>query len=306
MDNFKPKVSICIVTYNQSMYIAECLDSVISQKTNFDFEVIISDDCSTDDTIKIIERYAEKYEFVKLYSRGKNLGPFKNFIETHNLANGEYVCHLDGDDRWLPGKLQAQSDFLDKNLEFSVCWSRANLFNDSGGFYPGEKYDYSMFENGVVTFELSLQLGSVAAHSSIMYRRSCRRTNDSNLQLLDLYYTWEYLSTGKGKILDSTFIEYRVSSSGAMTKSSFNKLRKLNYSIASYYFEKYPSYKKSIFLFALLNFVVELKNFRRCTIYFLLLSLKTLSVVSVSDLLKHFSNSRKLVVPSLSEKIQID
>lgn len=301
MSSFKPKVSICIVTYNQSQYIAECLDSVVSQKTNFDFEVIISDDCSTDDTAKIIEHYTKKYSFVKLVPRENNIGAFKNFIETHNLATGEYVCHLDGDDRWLPGKLQAQSDFLDTNPDFSVCWTRANLFNDTGGFYPGDKYDYSMFEDGVVTFEKSLQLGSVAAHSSIMYRRACRKTKDSSLQLLDLFYTWEYLSAGKGFIFDTVYIEYRVSAQGAITNNLNHKIKKLYAAHALMYLKMFPSKKQEIFIFAILNFLFDLKNLRRSSLDFLKLSLRSFTYVSPKKIHSVYLCSRKLIVPSLIE-----
>ncbi|EIW89366.1 glycosyl transferase [Alishewanella agri BL06] len=299
MSSFKPKVSVCIVTYNQSQYIAECLDSVVSQKTNFDFEVIISDDCSTDGTAKIIEHYTKKYSFLKLVPRENNIGAFKNFIETHNLATGEYVCHLDGDDRWLPGKLQAQSDFMDTNPDFSVCWTRANFFNDSGGFYPGEKYDYSMFEDGIITFESSLQLGAVANHSSIMYRKVCRKTKDSSLKLLDLYYTWEYLSLGKGMILDKVYIEYRVSAKGAITVSSSVKIKKLYAAHALTFLKMFPSKRKEIFIFSLLNFFYDIKNFRSSSFDFFILCLKSFSLVSPRRVYSVFVSSRKLIVPRL-------
>lgn len=299
MDICRPKVSVCIVTYNQCAYIAECLESVVTQQTKFDFEVIVSDDCSTDNTRDIIEQYCQKYQFVKLVSREKNIGSFKNFIDTHNLATGEYVCHLDGDDRWLPGKLQAQSNFLDNNPDFTVCWTRANLFNDAGGFYPGEKYDYSMFENGIVTFEDSLKLGSVAAHSSIMYRRSSRKTKDNNLKLLDLYYTWEYLSSGKGFISNTVYLEYRVNAQGSLTNNSNKKIKNLYVHHAKFYLKNFPSKKSEIFIFCFLNFLVDLKNLRVSALPFFLLCLKSLTFVSPRIIVKSYKNFRKLIVPSL-------
>ena len=71
----KTKVSVCVVTYNQEKYIRKCLQSIIDQKADFDFEIIIADDCSTDNTPTIIQEFYAKYpEIVKPIFREKNIG----------------------------------------------------------------------------------------------------------------------------------------------------------------------------------------------------------------------------------------
>ncbi len=110
------KVSVCVVTYNQEEYIAKCLQSLVDQEADFPFEIIVGDDCSTDDTRLIIEDFALRYPdlIVRNYQQ-KNLGPTRNILSTYLLARGRYIAHLDGDDYALPGKLKLQCDILDRN-----------------------------------------------------------------------------------------------------------------------------------------------------------------------------------------------
>lgn len=127
----KPKVSVCVVTYNQEKYIRQCLQSIVDQKTNFDFDVIVADDCSRDDTSTIVREFAEKYPgVVKPIFHEKNIGAYKNFIFAHENATGEYTSHVDGDDYCLPGKLQNQVNFLDKNPGFALVAHKMEILND--------------------------------------------------------------------------------------------------------------------------------------------------------------------------------
>jgi glycosyltransferase involved in cell wall biosynthesis len=295
-----PKVTVCVVTYNQEQYIAQCLQSIVDQVTDFEFEVIVGDDCSTDKTRDIIKDFVTKYPNIVLISRENNIGAYKNFIETHNSAQGEYVCHCDGDDRWLPGKLQVQADFLDKNYDFTVVWARCNIFNDKGGFLKGELCDYSMFEGGVISFEHSLRLGSVAIHSSVMYRSSARQTRVSQGDLIDLYYTWEFLSQGNGMLLNEVFVEYRVESKGAITRNSGSLIKKLYASHALYFYKLHPEQRRNIFIFALFNCMVDFKNGRSSMGHFFLLAIRTFSLVSPLSFISHIKEAKKLIIPNLS------
>jgi hypothetical protein len=210
------------------------------------------------------------------------------------MAQGEYVCHMDGDDRWLAGKLQIQADFLDANEDFTVVWTRANLFNDQGGFFPGEQADYSMFENEVIEFSYALRFGSVAVHSSIMYRSNARLTRVSEIELLDLYFTWEYLSQGKGKILNYVGTEYRLFSDGSMTNTLNFKIKNLNAAHINYYLEAFPEKKKDIFLFSFYRLLAHLRRNKNLRTPYLGLSLKSLTYVSPFVFYKHVKNARKL------------
>ena len=98
----RPKVSVCVVTYNQKKYIRQCLQSIVDQEADFDFEVIVGDDCSEDGTREIVQEFVERYPgLVKAVLHEKNVGIVVNYRSVHDLARGEYIAHCDGDDLWL-------------------------------------------------------------------------------------------------------------------------------------------------------------------------------------------------------------
>lgn len=126
MTEKKIKVSVCVVTYNQEKYIYQCLQSIVDQEVDFEIEVIVGDDCSTDRTPEIIANFANKYPLIIKNNRQCfNVGPFKNQIDICSKAQGDYIAHCDGDDYWLPGKLKAQILFLEKNKNVSGVFTNA-------------------------------------------------------------------------------------------------------------------------------------------------------------------------------------
>lgn len=123
-----------MMTYNCEKYIDQSLKSVLRQKTTFPFEVIISDDASTDKTYQIITDIAEKHDFIKPYQNKNNLGILKNFFTTLQRCKGEYVFDLAGDD-WLsdPYALQTLVDELDQNPSFSFVDSGFDCYYQRSG-----------------------------------------------------------------------------------------------------------------------------------------------------------------------------
>ena len=128
------KLSVHMMTYNCEKYIDKSLKSVLSQQTTFPFEIIISDDASTDKTYQIITDIAENYEFIKLHKNKDNLGILKNFFETLHRCKGEYVFDLAGDD-WLsnPYALQTLVDELDQNPNYSFVDSGFDCYYERSG-----------------------------------------------------------------------------------------------------------------------------------------------------------------------------
>jgi glycosyltransferase involved in cell wall biosynthesis len=290
----RPKVSICVVTYNQENYIRECLQSIVDQETDFEFELLIGDDCSTDRTAEIVNEFEARYpSMVRKIRREVNLGALQNFVQTHNEARGSYVAHIDGDDIMLKGKLQLQANFLEANSDFSVVWHKVNLFDDCGGFFPGEKYNYSFFPDGVVTLSHALRLGSVGAHSSCMYRRSARKTRKADMPTIDLFFTWEYLLSGKGKILDQVLGAYRVSAQGSILQTL--NMRKINADHARHYLMLLPEQRRNIFIFGLMNFLIDLKNRRGTSLEFARLIRDSACFVSPLLIIKSLREIRHLV-----------
>jgi glycosyltransferase involved in cell wall biosynthesis len=122
----RPTVSVMVITYNHAKYIAQALESVLMQETDFDFEINVVEDCSTDGTQEIIMRYVRQYpHIVKPFLNEKNIGfkvTQKNFYRGFHTLTGKYFAILEGDDYWTsPHKLQRQVDFLESNPDFAIC-----------------------------------------------------------------------------------------------------------------------------------------------------------------------------------------
>jgi glycosyltransferase involved in cell wall biosynthesis len=116
-------VSINCITYNHEDYIAEAIESFIMQETNFEYEILIGEDCSNDDTRKIVNEYVDRYpDKVKLITSEKNVGAYKNCIRLFENSRGKYIAPCEGDDFWTdPYKLQKQVDYMEKHPECSLC-----------------------------------------------------------------------------------------------------------------------------------------------------------------------------------------
>ena len=137
-----PVVSVCIQTYNQVDHIRECLDSIISQKTSFPFEILLGEDESQDGTRKICIEYAEKYpDLIRLFlhSRDNNIAiegtPTGRFNFLYNIfsASGKYLAVCEGDDYWVdPLKLQKQFDFMEANSQCSMLHTNYLILAPSG------------------------------------------------------------------------------------------------------------------------------------------------------------------------------
>jgi glycosyltransferase involved in cell wall biosynthesis len=119
----QPIVSVLIVTYNHADYIVECLQSAVSQKTNFAFEIIIGEDCSKDNTRSIIKGYETQYpHLIKPIYHDRNVGMMPNVLACLAKCQGKYIACLDGDDYWTDIlKLQKQVDFLEANPKYAIC-----------------------------------------------------------------------------------------------------------------------------------------------------------------------------------------
>jgi glycosyltransferase involved in cell wall biosynthesis len=128
------KVSVLMITYNHEKFVARAIDSILMQKVDFDYEVVIGEDCSTDNTREIVLGYKEEFpNKIRLLLNQKNLGGRKNLIQTFKACKGEYIAMLEGDDYWTsPHKLQKQVDFLDTHPECAICFHNVMvIYEDS-------------------------------------------------------------------------------------------------------------------------------------------------------------------------------
>ena len=120
-----PLISVCLITYNQENYIQKAIKSIFDQEVGFPIEVIISNDCSSDNTHQKIEEIlkdATNGFVVRYYNHEDNLGMMRNFSFAINECKGKYIAYFEGDDYWdYPKKLQTQVDFLEQNPDFAIC-----------------------------------------------------------------------------------------------------------------------------------------------------------------------------------------
>lgn len=130
----KPAVSIVCTNYNKGAWIGEAIESFLAQKTDFDFEIILIDDKSTDDSILIMQSYAERFpDKIRLFKNEKNLGITRTWKKICLEACGKYIARCDGDDFWPDGnKLQKQFDLLEKNVDSKWCNTDFDIVNKNG------------------------------------------------------------------------------------------------------------------------------------------------------------------------------
>lgn len=126
MNSQEPKLSVCLITYKHELYIEQAIESILMQKVNFAWEIIIADDCSPDETRKIIRKYQQLYpNRIRTIFQQKNVGAGKNFVDLINAARGKYVAYIEGDDYWTDEyKLQKQFDFMHERPDFSLCYHK--------------------------------------------------------------------------------------------------------------------------------------------------------------------------------------
>jgi hypothetical protein len=131
-------VSVLIITYNHQAYIAQALDSVLAQRAYRDFEVVVSEDRSTDSTFEIVERYAGQDSRIRVIRSEQNLHSNEVIARAIRAAQGRYVCMLDGDDYWLGvDRLENQAARLDRSPDISAVFGNALVVE--GDAAPSDK-----------------------------------------------------------------------------------------------------------------------------------------------------------------------
>lgn len=122
-------LDIAVLTHNHKDFIAKCLASILSQKTDYRFRILVLDDCSNDGSTDIIQNIADKNtDNIVFIKNEENIGPHKSAIKLAENVSAKYFCFLDGDDYWCyDNKLQSQIDFLENNSEYSGCFHDAEI-----------------------------------------------------------------------------------------------------------------------------------------------------------------------------------
>lgn len=181
------KVTVVTVTYNHEEYIKECLESLVCQKTNFRYQILVGDDCSTDGTAGVVREYANKYPgLIVPILRKKNVGSMHNFGDLcqRALDASEYIAFCDGDDYWVDeNKLQKQVDYLEAHKEVNGCFCRSKMLvpenyflsgyykknKDGNYYYPECVPNFRIPKNNIITIPAMIN-SVVPAPNSVLLR----------------------------------------------------------------------------------------------------------------------------------------
>ncbi|MGL4935383.1 MAG: glycosyltransferase family 2 protein [Cetobacterium sp.] len=142
------KVSVVVLTYNHEKYLEKAIQSILNQDVDFEYEVLIGNDKSPDNTELILQKYSQNPR-VKIYNREINLGATKNLLDLLKRSSGEYIAFLEGDDYWTDkNKLKKQVQVLDKNKDYSLCMSESYTVDENNSVIGEKKIEVSEI-NGV-------------------------------------------------------------------------------------------------------------------------------------------------------------
>lgn len=170
----KIKISVVVITYNQQETIGQTLESILNQKGDFDLELVIGEDCSTDDTLAICRDYEKRYpKQIKLLSGPKNLGITANYFRTLRACTGEYIGDIAGDDYYC------DDHALEKQMQYLQSHPDVGVLGANGYRYYVKRNEKVLGENERVNtmdakefyFSPSYPGGVIISGGGVMFRR---------------------------------------------------------------------------------------------------------------------------------------
>ena len=214
----RPKVSVCCITFNQKRFVGRMIDGLISQQADFDVEIIIGDDRSTDGTYESLLQAAKSYPCINVLEQTQKLGAYENLYRTYSRCSGEYVAICEGDDYWLdPLKLHKQASFLDANPNYVVTYSAVQAVTDSGidyGYVGGRTSD--------LTCEELTNAPGLNTLTAMFRRKYSEFPQEIRMALTPDLFVWSiHGQFGQGKFLASVLPSiYRIHSGGIHSSKS--------------------------------------------------------------------------------------
>lgn len=218
-----PLVSVYCMTYNHEKTIAQTIESIVQQKTDFAFELIVHDDASTDNTAAIVCEYAQKYpDIVRPIFQTENQFRNCNLIRAfmHPVSQGKYIAICEGDDYWTdPEKLQKQVAYMQEDKTCTMCFHAVQQLSSDGTFINYRP----LKETGVVDTDTIIKRGGMFCPSvSLMLRRDVMDVWPRFREVADVYdYPTQLLAATMGTVryMDSMMGVYRFASEGSWTQA---------------------------------------------------------------------------------------
>lgn len=161
-------ISVIIPSYNRADTVGQTIDSIIAQEVDADIEIVIGDDCSTDNAREVLEQYRQKYpDIIRLFFREQNMGLGANWAQCVKDCRGDYICNCDNDDYWHnPHKLQLQLDYMESHSECNICITNHRTHNRT----TGEIRECKAQIDRSVDIQQAIWSGGRFCNATIMYR----------------------------------------------------------------------------------------------------------------------------------------
>lgn len=161
-------ISVIIPSYNRAKTVGQTIDSIINQQVEADIEIVIGDDCSTDNAREVLLQYKEKYpNIIRLFFWEENMGLGANWASCVKECRGKYICNCDNDDYWHnPNKLQLQLEYMENHIHSNVCITNHRKHNRDTGLIIEEK----AYIDNRRTLQMAMWGGSYFCNATIMYR----------------------------------------------------------------------------------------------------------------------------------------
>lgn len=214
-----PKVTVLLAVYNRPS-VSNTIDSILRQTFN-DFELLVIDNDSTDNTRDVVNAYDDKR--IVLVKNEKNMGQTYSLNRGLNLARGEYIARIDADDLMQETRLEKQVEFLDKNPDYGFCGTFVSNINMKNGISIPRKLCST--DKGLRLFQ---GINSCIYHPSVMYRKRVLITNNilynQDYKMAEDYDMWrKLLSVSKGYNVPEVLTYYRVGDNDSVKHADITK-----------------------------------------------------------------------------------
>lgn len=232
------KVSIVMCTYNGEKFLKEQMESIVNQTYPI-YELIIQDDCSTDDTYSILQKYSERYPYIYVYQNDENLGVNRNFFSAMKKVSGDYIAISDQDDIWELDKIENQVNSIGDNL-LSFCFSRP---------FATEKDVFIHFDSRIPNYALErfIYVGGIPGHTILFKRKFLEILDKMKIENYNMTYDrlLSMLAASYGKIhfCDKILVNHRRHIN-AVTYTPPNNYRKSAYNIVGSIFRTFSLFRE--------------------------------------------------------------
>lgn len=181
MSRSSPLVSVVVPLYNCEEFIAETLESILSQ-TLFDWEAILVDDCSTDGTVVVAQSYVDRDKRFRLLRQSENCGAAMARNKGLSETRGRFIAYLDSDDYWLPEKLKRQVSYMSEH-DYGACFTSYETVNEDGSHrnyvHVDDEVDYGRFLKKPPTCSHTIMFDTVLVDRSLLVMPDIRKRQDA-------------------------------------------------------------------------------------------------------------------------------